>query len=317
MASFSVNPSMSMNEIVGAINYLLANINPGLSVNAKTGQIIYATDTTLTPGTQYIYQYCYFAFASSPDGVVNFTQDPSLGYTYYGIWNTPNLTPGGSANPANYVWYPVPATLMPPINQFYYAVLSPYNIEIFSENIASRVYLVYPAVGQDITVVTNNIISGQWVLGDLPYWDSYNQTWSSIAPGAADTILVSNGSTATYITVGQLTSITGANADNILVNNTTLDVYYYPAMVDTFGTYTTINADNDFAFYNTSTGNILYTPNIENSGTITLLPLAAAPTTFTTGTVAMANAVNWDPAAYSATTPYLTVYNGTNWIALG
>lgn len=312
MANFSIQSGMSQGEIVGAINYLLANIGLGLQINELTGQISIPRNTV---PFAYAYRYAYFAFANSSDGVQGFSQDPATGYTYYGVWNTPNLTPGGSTNPADYVWYKVAQSASPPLYSFYYAVINPYQLEVFSNNAGSRVYLNPPAVGQDLTISTNPLLTFSGT-GYIPQGDGLGG-WNFIPPGPLDSVLTSNGSTSTWLSIGQVTAVGGANADNILVNNTTPDVYYYPAMVDTLGTYTSINADIDLAFYNTSTGNVLYTPNLETTGTITLLPLAAAPTTFTTGTVAMANAVNWDPAAYSATTPYLTVYNGTNWIALG
>lgn len=53
------------------------------------------------------------------------------------------------------------------------------------------------------------------------------------------------------------------------------------------------------------------------SETLTLSPQNAQPVSYFTGTIAMADAVNWDPATYSTSTPYLAVYNGTTWVALG
>lgn len=50
--------------------------------------------------------------------------------------------------------------------------------------------------------------------------------------------------------------------------------------------------------------------------TLTLEVSTGAPGSFTTGTIAMANGVNWDPAGYSTTTAYLTYYNGSSWIAI-
>jgi hypothetical protein len=53
-------------------------------------------------------------------------------------------------------------------------------------------------------------------------------------------------------------------------------------------------------------------------GTMTLSPLDALPAAYTTGTVAMADAVNWNPATPgSTTTPYVAVFNGATWIKLG
>jgi len=53
-------------------------------------------------------------------------------------------------------------------------------------------------------------------------------------------------------------------------------------------------------------------------GTMTLTPLSALPASYTTGTMAMADAVNWNPASPgSTTTPYVAVFTGATWIKLG
>jgi len=315
MSTFGITAASSQNDLVGAVNYALNNIGQGLSVNRETGQI-------LIPNNQvpfaYAYQYMYVAFADSADGALNFSQDASLGYTYYGLWNTPTITPGGSTNPAQYIWYKVDPALLPATN-FWYSVTTPFQLAYIgpANGIPDQAYeLISPAVGFDLSVLTIQGLPTGGVQGDIPYITSPG-VYGFISPGAADTVLTSDGSTATYLSLGQLTATGGVNAENIFVNSSTPDVYYYPAMVESFGTYTAIVGDLDLAFFNTSTGNILYTPNIETTGTITLSPLSAAPATFTVGTIAMANATSWDPATYSTTTPYLAVYNGTTWVALG
>jgi hypothetical protein len=53
------------------------------------------------------------------------------------------------------------------------------------------------------------------------------------------------------------------------------------------------------------------------SSKITFTPLTAIPTTYTTGTLAVADAASWDPAGTNQSTKYPAFYNGTKWIDLG
>ena len=44
-----------------------------------------------------------------------------------------------------------------------------------------------------------------------------------------------------------------------------------------------------------------------------LTPLSAAPSTYSTGTICVANRTSWDPAGIGSGPPYVTFYNGTSW----
>ena len=49
----------------------------------------------------------------------------------------------------------------------------------------------------------------------------------------------------------------------------------------------------------------------------TITPQSSEPINFELGSITVADAVNWDPATASTTTPYLAFYNGVAWVKLG
>jgi hypothetical protein len=49
----------------------------------------------------------------------------------------------------------------------------------------------------------------------------------------------------------------------------------------------------------------------------TIAPQSSEPINFELGTITVADAVTWDPATASTTTPYVAFYNGTAWTKLG
>ncbi len=142
------------------------------------------------------------------------------------------------------------------------------------------------------------------------------------------------------------TSTTATNADQVFINAVTSGVYEV-ALTQNNNDYEAISGDSNLSF-NASTniltsggltlnnatssnsttsgalivsggagiGGSLYVEQANVIDVINLSVKTAAPASFSTGTIAMANGVNWDPAAYSTTTAYLTYYNGTAWIAM-
>jgi len=318
MSTFGITAASSQNDLVGAVNYALNNIGQGLTVNKENGQI-------LAPGNEipyaYAYPYLYIAFADSADGTLNFTQSSYTNRQYYGLFNTPNLTPGGSSNPAQYIWYQVQGGFDTTKGlyyqifgqnqvQFIIDTLSPAPQGYYSEPYTLRLYQ-YPfalQTGIDLTQTTNatNVDYGGtlaasavnlFVLDNispngLPQWLDAG----GIQVGGADTILVNSIVPGNICYFAQLPNVITSDYNIV---ETSLNLYYIEPAPATPGP------------------NTLYSPNYATTGTITLTPLAAQPTYYSTGTMAMADAVNWDPAGYSATTPYLALYNGTTWVALG
>jgi hypothetical protein len=298
MANFSIQSGMSQGEIVGAINYLLANIGLGLQINEKTGQISIPRNTI---PFAYAYRYMYFAFANSSDGVVDFSQDPTLGFNYYGLLNTPTLIPGGSTNPIDYVWYKAATTNN---TYFYFAVLNPYQLFTYSststlsnlyENYIYYVELINPTVGWDISLTTNPL--------------------NGAATTASGSVVVTDAlGNITFNPLGQLSSgfaTTSTYADNIFINTTTPGQEYYISMGEVIGDFSPLDATTNFKYFTSTTGHIVYTPNIVNNATVTLLPQASAPTNPQAGMMAVSNGTGWDPLSDGL--EHLMVYLNGSW----
>lgn len=108
MATFSLTSADTQEELLGTINYLLANLTPSppyvgnvLYANTNTGQIV-SVDTTGQPDVvSYIYDYINVKYSDSADGSVNFTNVPT-NRQYFGIRNSTGASI--SNNPADYVW---------------------------------------------------------------------------------------------------------------------------------------------------------------------------------------------------------------------
>lgn len=316
MSTFAITPSTGQNDLVGALNYALNNIGQGLSVNKENGQI-------LAPGNSipyaYAYPYLYIAFADSADGVLNFTQSSYTNRQYYGLWNTPNLTPGGSSNPAQYIWYQVQGGFGA-TNGLYYQIfgqnqvaffvdtLTPSPQGFYSEPYTLRLYqYVDPNQrGIDLTQTTN----------------ATNVDYAGVlASSPVNIFVVDNVSPNGLPQWVAASQIQVGGADQVLVNSISTGTVYYFAEIPSpisFGSYNDIQSTLNVYYIEPVSGpNTLYSPNFASPGTLTLDPLSAQPTYYSTGTMAMADATNWDPATYSTTTPYLALYNGTTWVALG
>ena len=89
------------------------------------------------------------------------------------------------------------------------------------------------------------------VAGDIPYQIATSST-GFISIGAADTVLTSNGSTATWVSLGTLTAAGGVNADNLLVNSITSGDRYL-VVTDQTGAYTGLEAST-LTIYNSTVG---------------------------------------------------------------
>jgi len=109
--SYFVTPQASSNQIAGAINYILANLNTNVNPNFTTG-IVNSTSTTATgpngQTTAYLYRYLDVAYADNGSGSVNFSSSPLSTNKFYGLRNTNSSV--YSTNPADYVWYQINGT---------------------------------------------------------------------------------------------------------------------------------------------------------------------------------------------------------------
>jgi len=98
--SFILGPHDDTSQIVNAVNYLLTNLGQQntLIVNSITGEIISPFTGQVV---SYLYQYVNIRYATSKDGVQNFSSSPTNAL-YYGIQN--NNSSVASTSPSDYVW---------------------------------------------------------------------------------------------------------------------------------------------------------------------------------------------------------------------
>lgn len=120
---FALDFDPSTPELAEAVNYLLGNLQPGLSPNSETGQIIAPTGNVVG----YLYKYLAVKYADSFDGSVNFSNTPT-NRAYYGLRNSND--PTESTNPADYVWYRVSGGFGT-TKFFFYLTTGGRTIEIF------------------------------------------------------------------------------------------------------------------------------------------------------------------------------------------
>lgn len=99
-----------------------------------------------------------------------------------------------------------------------------------------------------ITTATN--LEGG-ALGSIPYQTGSGET-DFIPIGLVDTVLTSDGSTASWQTLGSITVGGAVNADNSFINTVTSEVVYFPVAADTIGNYVPLNADINWTYVTTT-----------------------------------------------------------------
>jgi hypothetical protein len=135
MSTFGINPGMSQGDIVGATNYLLANIGQGLQTDLIRGTINVPNGTTeITNVYQLTYEYAEIAFADDQYGN-GFSAYPD-GKLYWGLRSI--YLPIGTVSfiglpqgPGNrYNWYPIDRQFLPipSGSSLYYNVVAPYLV---------------------------------------------------------------------------------------------------------------------------------------------------------------------------------------------
>lgn len=183
--TFALDSNPSASEISGAINYLLANFNPGIAADPVSGQVTGPTGNVLS----YLYKYLAVKYADSADGSLNFSNVPT-GRLYYGLRNTDDTVE--STNPADYIWTKV-AGGFGTTNFLWYQTNGGRQVDFFVGTAAPNTY--YVQVGPDavdLDVVTGN--SGkQYALPTIYQWTS-----SSTPPARPTTTSTYTWATATF-----------------------------------------------------------------------------------------------------------------------
>ena len=96
--------------------------------------------------------------------------------------------------------------------------------------------------------------------GSIPYQKNANET-SFIPIGDANTVLFSNGTTATWQNIGNLSAgiaQTATNAENIFVNSVVPMNTYYIGLTETIGDYSLIDGDTALSYITTQTTTSTY-----------------------------------------------------------
>ena len=97
---------------------------------------------------------------------------------------------------------------------------------------------------------------------------------------------------------------------------TNLRGYTFPATRGTFGQSLTTNGDGTLSWRTVSAGEGGGTT-FNDNGTFSLPLLTAEPADLQLGQIALADGIQWDPLTQSTGKPYLVLYTGTSWMALG
>jgi len=176
--SYFVNPNASISDITGALNYALANLGGSVSSNLASGQISSGGNTI-----GYLYQYMDVAFATSYDGVTNFSTTSYTNATYFGLRNASTTTV--STNPADYVWYQV-AGGFGTTKYLWYNVTGGRNIQFSVQTTAPAGYYVQwinnpinlDIVTSTIGVKNNILIIYQWTNGTVPARPTVTSTYT-------------------------------------------------------------------------------------------------------------------------------------------
>jgi hypothetical protein len=183
--SFSLNTNPSPTEISGAINYLLANFNPGIAADPVSGRVTGPTGDILS----YLYKYLAVKYADSADGSVNFSNLPT-NRQYYGLRNTDDSVE--SSNPADYIWSRVSGGFGT-TKFLWYQTNGGRQVDFFVGTAAPSSYFIQVGTDAvDLDVVTGN--SGkQFALPTIYQW-----TASSTPPARPVTTSTYTWATATF-----------------------------------------------------------------------------------------------------------------------
>lgn len=103
------------------------------------------------------------------------------------------------------------------------------------------------------TITTSTNLAGGNI-GSIPYQSGSGLT-QFINIGSTNTVLTSNGTTATWEAIGGLsagTAGTATNALNLFVNPVTSEIVYYPTVASTVGDFGPIDADTSFTYVTTT-----------------------------------------------------------------
>ena len=274
-------PAFAITPSTGA-NDNVGSLNYALGNIGQSFQVDAASGRVTLPfgntADIYLYLYPYVEVAFADDNLGNgISRDPT-NKLYYGVKNISSINEGLVNH--DFLWY---ANDFGTSITLYYRVSAPGKIQFIADLITSPP-------------------QGWFSVTDAPYNTIYVQDW--VASTFASYVYVLELPDATIPAVGVLyPPLTSPNYLQPFVNS------FYDVLVR--------DLPYNYVTSSTTATNVLNVPNLTSAALVTLTPQSSAPGLYSTGSMAMADAVNWDPAGYSTTVPYLAYYNGIAWVALG
>lgn len=286
MSTFGLTPNSNDIDKTGALNYAITNVGSGFQINPSTGRVTLPYGDPLQVYA-YTFENLQIAFGDSVTGL-NFDAAPT-NHTYFGIRNMQDNLDYLYPFASEYTWYDAQTYLG--ISNFgtdltvYYRIVSQGQIEFIADSITTPQfnYNPCPAPGSFLPYIQLNQVNA---LG-------------------ADIVNVTTSSNLGYY-VDQIVPAVFANQN---YNNASRPDIYKNLQSDPNYTYTISSLTNIL--------NTLSVPNITIERVLTLTLKSTSATVYTTGTMALADRVNWDPAGIGSGPPYVTLYNGINWVKLG
>ena len=100
------------------------------------------------------------------------------------------------------------------------------------------------------TITTSTNLAGG-DLGGIPYQSSTGTT-NFIGIGAASTVLISNGTTATWESLSTIAAGTATDAVNIFVNDVVPETTYYVGLTEITGDFSPIDSDTALSYVTTT-----------------------------------------------------------------
>ena len=232
MSTFALDASNSISDIVGGLNYALANL--GTINNTAAGNVLLANITTgeiTTTSTNssgytnttivsYLYQYMDVKYSNSATGGSGFSSN-SANKSYYGLYNTANTSI--SSNPADYQWYQVTGGFGT-TKGLYYQTIGGRQVQFFPSNVApTNSFVAVPdntalnldtvTSAQNNQIVNVNAYYQANIIPATPSGGTYNfTTFTLTAPAGWTSNIPSSANTSVYVSTAAFSGNSSATS---------------------------------------------------------------------------------------------------------
>ena len=285
MSNFGLTDSSSTTDKTRALNYVLQNLGTSFQINANTGLV---TLPFGDPTAIYAYVFPYVQVAFADDILGNGLSFLPTDKSFYGVRNTKIIVEGASTYKTDYVWY----------NSYDLGLNTGFGT-LFT------LYYTVPGPGKLTLIaglITDGLIAGY---NPLPYYPAFQQyNYIDVTKATANiaaSVVVTQDTTGTVLgpSVYQLPIGYTSTTDSVTSTSLFSDASY------------------QFVTYGTTGTNTLAVDNATMNHVLNLTPQSQLPPVYATGTIAVADVTNWDPAGIGSGPPYVAFYNGSTWVKLG